>query len=132
MKTIVTRFTPGTELKSQLTKLARAHNITAGYIITCVGGMTEVICRMAGATPSKQDIRQYKGHFEIVSLVGTVSSNGCHLHISFADEQGKVVGGHLKEAIVDPTAELVLGIEEKLTFDRHLDHETGFKELRIS
>lgn len=132
MKTVVTRFTPGTELKSQIIKLAKAHGITAGYVVTCVGGLTEVICRMSGATPTKQDIRQFKGHFEIVSLVGTISTSGCHLHISFSDEQGKVFGGHLKEAIVDPTAELVLGVEENLTFNRQLDDQTGFKELRLS
>lgn len=132
MKTIVTRFTPDTELKSQIHKLATAHNISAGYVITCVGGLKSVICRMAGATPDKQDIREFNGNFEIVSLTGTVSANGCHLHLSFSDKQGKVQGGHLKEAIVDPTAELVIGVEENLNFNRQLDDQTGFKELTIS
>lgn len=132
MKTIVTRFKPGSELKSQIQKLAQAHRIQAGFIITCVGGLQYVVCRMAGATPQRQAIREFNGEFEIVSLVGTVSAGGCHVHISFSGRDGKVQGGHLKEAIVHTTAELVIGVEEHLTFERKLDKETGFKELFIS
>ena len=35
--------------------------------------------------------------FEIVSLAGTVSRHGAHLHMSLADYQGNVVGGHVME-----------------------------------
>lgn len=132
MKTIITRFKPGSELKSQIQKLVKAQRVQAGYIITCVGGLQYAVCRMAGATPNQQDIRTFSGEFEIVSLVGTVSTDGCHLHIAFSDRDGKVHGGHLKEAIVSPTAELVIGVEEHLTFERKRDEQTGFKELHIS
>lgn len=132
MKTLVTRLKPGAELRSQIEKLAEAHNIKAGYIITCVGGLSHVTCRMAGATPAKQDVRDFKAEYEIISLVGTVSTNGCHLHISFSDKAGKTLGGHLKSATINPTAEIVIGIEDSLTFSRKLDDETGFDELTVS
>lgn len=35
--------------------------------------------------------------FEIVSLTGTLSRHGAHLHIAIADFQGNVVGGHLMD-----------------------------------
>lgn len=34
---------------------------------------------------------ELEGHFEIVSLVGTISEYGSHIHISIADEEGKMV-----------------------------------------
>lgn len=38
----------------------------------------------------------FKGHFEIVSLVGTVDPDGQHhLHISISDADGNVFGGHV-------------------------------------
>lgn len=52
---------------------------------------------MAGAKPDQQDIRTMNDEYEIISLVGTVSVNGSHLHLSFSDKNGDVMGGHLKE-----------------------------------
>lgn len=87
---------------------------------------------MAGAKPDAQDIRTFKADFEIVSLVGTVSTNGTHLHMSFSDNEGTVRGGHLKEGtIVHPTAEIVIGIDEDVVMTREMDEETGFTELVV-
>lgn len=36
---------------------------------------------MAGVSPKKQDIRSTIARFEIVSLVGTISNNGLHIHL---------------------------------------------------
>lgn len=70
--------------------------------------------------------------FEVLSLVGTLSSDGLHLHASLGDEEGEVRGGHLIRAIVYTTAEIVIGDAPALTFSRDLDPRTGFKELAIS
>ncbi len=132
MKTYSFRLTPGDDLKLGIEKFTSRATIGAGYILTCVGSLTEVVIRLAGATPEKQDIRSYRGHFEIVSLVGTVSINGCHLHMSFSDEYGTVAGGHLKEgSVVGTTAEVVLGEDENVQYYRELDPETGFPELNV-
>lgn len=73
-----------------------------------------------------------QGPLEIVSLSGTLSSNGgCHLHASFSNEQGKVFGGHLIEMIVYTTAEIVIGECSAMVFERYLDSQTGFPELVI-
>ena len=70
--------------------------------------------------------------FEVVSLVGTLSPDGLHLHASLGDEEGEVRGGHLVRAIVHTTAEIVIGDAPALVFSRDLDPRTGFKELVIS
>jgi predicted DNA-binding protein with PD1-like motif len=133
MKTIIFRLKPGADLKSSIEATIKQHNVHAGFIITCVGGLTQAVVRMAGATPDSQDIRTFKDDFEIVSLVGTISVNGTHLHMSFSDNDGIVHGGHLKEGtIIHPTAEIVIGIDEDIQMNREFDQETGFDELVVS
>lgn len=70
--------------------------------------------------------------FELLSLVGTLSPDGVHLHVSLGDEEGAVCGGHLVRAIVHTTAEVVIGVASSLAFSREMDPSTGFKELVIS
>ena len=126
------RIKPGNDLKEELEKFVKAKNIQAGFIITCVGGLSQASMRMAGALPDRQDIRTYKGDFEITSLVGTLSVNGVHLHMAISDSEGKSFGGHLKEGtIIHPTAEVVIGEDESAIYTRELDEETGFPELEV-
>jgi predicted DNA-binding protein with PD1-like motif len=132
MKMLAIRLKPNQDLKTELEKIVDDNGITSGFIATCVGSLHQVTIRMAGAKPEKQDIRTLDGHFEIVSLVGTVSVSGTHLHISVSDQDGAVIGGHLKQgSLVTTTAEIVIGYDDAVTFDRVLDPETGFDELDI-
>jgi len=133
MKTIIFRLKPGADLKSSIEGVTKENAVKAGFIVTCVGGLEQATVRMAGAKPEAQDIRTFRGDFEIVSLVGTSSLNGTHLHMSFSDDEGIVRGGHLKEGtIIHPTAEIVIGINEYIEMKREMDEETGFTELVVS
>ena len=118
----VIRLKPGQEIRSELESLS----LKAGAIITCVGSLKSAKLRMADSST----IRELQEELEIVSLVGTLSPDGCHIHISLADKEGNVIGGHLKEGIVYTTAEIVLA-ELDTVFFRKLDPETGYKELFI-
>lgn len=132
MKLHAFRLKPTQDLKIEIEKYVRDHNIQAGFMVTCVAGLERATLRLAGATPEKQDIQIYPGPFEVVSLVGTVSTNGCHLHISLSDAEARVIGGHLKEgSMVYPTAEIIIGEDENSLYTRVLDPQTKFKEILI-
>ena len=132
MKIYTFRLRPGQGLKTEIERFVAKNNIQAGFIITCVAGLEQAVLRMAGAVPDRQDIRTYKGDYELTSLVGTVSTNGVHLHMSISDKEGQSFGGHLKEGtIICPTAEIVIGEDPSVTYTRELDEETGFSELKI-
>lgn len=132
MKVHTFRLKHGNDLKTEIEEFAKARHIKAGFIITCVGGLSQATMRMAGALPDSQDIRTYEGDFEITSLVGTVSVNGVHLHMAISDKEGQSVGGHLKEGtIIHLTAEIVIGEDETAMYARALDEETGFLELVV-
>jgi uncharacterized protein len=129
MKIFVLRLTPGQDLKPALKDFAAYHQIQAGFIVTAVGSFQQAALRFAGQKTSEILV----GKFEIVSLVGTVSINGMHLHGTIADSQGQTIGGHLGNGcLIYTTAEIVIGEAEHLIFSREIDQQTGFQELVIS
>lgn len=76
-------------------------------------------------------IKTYEGHYEIISLVGTISANG-HLHGSLSDKDGHVIGGHIVgDLFVYTTAEIVIGECSALKFKREHDYQSGYKELVV-
>jgi len=128
MRTFATRLRPGQDLNRELLDLAERERIHAGWVLTCVGSLSRVTLRLAGA--ERRLTRD--GTFEIVSLVGTISRGGGHLHLAASDEEGTTVGGHLLDGcVVRTTAEVVLGADERLVFDRRHDPETGYDELVV-
>ncbi len=128
MKHLTFRLQSGQFLKEEIE--ARAKDIEAGVLLSIVGALENANLRMAGATPNQQDVRSFDGPFEIVSGTGTISRDGCHLHISASDKEGKVIGGHLKNGCqVGTTVEVVIGILENISYKRAFDQGTGFKEL---
>lgn len=132
MKLHTLRLKPGQDLKQELQRFVNENDIRAGFVATCVGSLDAAILRMAGAEPNKQDVRKYTEKHEIVSLVGTLSKNGSHLHIAISDKEGHVIGGHLRDGyIISTTAEIVIGEIKTLVFKRLPDEETGFEELAI-
>ena len=122
------RLTQGTDLKAAIQAMVRQHGITAGSIASCVGCLTAINLRLAGANASLVS----QGSFEIVSIMGTLTAAHQHIHIAVADDKGLVVGGHLLDGnIVGSTAELIINSYSQLHFSRELDPTTGYTELLI-
>ncbi len=122
------RLKPGQQLKEEIQKLVTEKNIKAGWISTCAGSLTQYNIRFANELGASTAT----GHFEIVSLTGTVSINGSHLHIAISDSTGKTIGGHLMENnIIYTTAEIVILASDGLEFNREKDGNTLWEELQV-
>jgi uncharacterized protein len=122
------RLKPGDDLYAALQNFIVSEKVEAAFIITCVGSLTEVNIRYA----NQESSALLSGHFEILSLVGTLSVNGTHLHISVADGEGNCKGGHLmKGSKIYTTAEIVIGILPDVRYLRELDSTYGYKELVV-
>lgn len=129
MKTHCFRLQPGDDLKVQLAKICEQQNILAGCIVSSVGSLTQLHVRLAD---SKEFLKR-KEKFELISLNGTISINGIHLHMSVSDKNGHVLGGHLMDQnLIYTTCELVVLELPDFIFKRELDTQTTFKELEIS
>ena len=128
MKIYAYRLKPNQDLKASIENYVRENQIEAGVVLSSVGSLNCATLRLAD-----ESIKTFEQKFEIVSLIGTLSTEGCHLHISLADKDGNVIGGHMKEGCaIYTTAEIVLGEINDLIFTREDDSETGFKELVVN
>ena len=122
------RFSPGQDLKREIESIVRLNNIRAGWVMTCVGSLTQAHLRYANQPTGTLT----HGYFEIVSLVGTLSPDGVHLHMCVADGAGNTSGGHLLDQnLVYTTVELIVGVTKSHTFSREQDPSTGYKELVV-
>ena len=88
--------------------------VHAMSLISVVGSLVQTNIRYA----NQEGGTVLKGHFEIVSLVGTIDfqnttmenySGSGHIHIACANEQGVTIGGHaLSGNLVYTTAEITM------------------------
>ena len=80
------RFTKGMDLKEEIEKYSINNNIS-GVIISSVGCLNKLVIRLADG----ESILKKDGNFEIVSIMGTLSPKGVHIHISVSDENGNTI-----------------------------------------
>lgn len=129
MKVVPLRLQPGADLRRALETWMGEQSEQAGCVISAVGSLSVAQLRLAGATEAKA----IQGELEILSLSGTLSPDGAHLHIAISGSSGAVIGGHLcAGSLVRTTAELVIGLLPDWRFSRELDPATGYAELRIT
>lgn len=106
----------------------RHGSISAAFVLQGIGSLSVAQLRYAGL-PQPTELR---GDLEILTLAGSVSPDGAHLHMSVSDAQGRVSGGHVGAGcIVRTTAELLLALLPDHRYAREHDALTGFKELAI-
>lgn len=128
MQTHAIRLKPGEDLKQSIMKYVQEHNIKAGWLVTCAGSLSTYAIRFANQPNFVKD----SGHFEIVSLTGTVSVNGAHIHMSISDSTGKTIGGHVVDGnIIYTTAEIIIQESRNFVFTREKDNTTPWEELQI-
>ena len=129
MKVVPLRLQPGDDLRLALEAWMGAQQEQAVCVISAVGSLSLAQLRLAGASQATA----IRGELEILTLSGTLSADGAHLHIAIANSRGGVIGGHLcASSLVRTTAELVIGLLPEWRFRRELDPVTGHAELRIS
>jgi hypothetical protein len=123
------RLRPGQDLLDEIERFVTGNKIGAGCVLCSVGSLTHATLRLA----NRGNNSDYEGHFEIVSMTGTVSTNGSHLHISISDDGGKTIGGHLESGCkIYTTAEIVLVVFEDVIYKRELlDNDSGYAELVV-
>jgi predicted DNA-binding protein with PD1-like motif len=122
------RFAPGADLRAALAAVLADHGAEAGFVLQGIGSLSAAHIRLAG----KDSFLQLHGDLEILTLSGSLSVDGVHLHIAVADSDGHVTGGHMGPGcIVRTTAEVLAGLPPGYRFAREPDTQTGYPELVI-
>ena len=127
MKIYTFRLKPDQDLFDSIETFVVENKIEAGCVLSSVGSLTHATLRLA----NREYYNEYEGHFEIVSMTGTVSINGSHIHISISDGDGVTIGGHLVSGCkIYTTAEIVLAVFEDVVYQRELlENDSGYEEL---
>lgn len=127
MSMLPVRLLPGDDLRCALEAAMTAQGIEAAFVVSGIGSLDPALIRLAGAA---QPVR-LAGDLELLSLSGSIAVNGSHLHLSVADAQGRVTGGHAAYGcLVRTTAEVLLALLPEWRFSREPDAATGYAELR--
>jgi predicted DNA-binding protein with PD1-like motif/glutaredoxin len=96
---------PGSDLRASLEQLAVEQN-AAGFVLGVVGNLS----RVAFQCPGRSQPSVLEGDLEIITLQGTLSPQGVHLHLSLSDSDCQVWGGHLEHGtVVLKGADLLVG-----------------------
>ena len=128
MQMLPLRLNPGDDLRAAIEAALRTSGVQAGFVLQGIGSLSMAQLRYAGL-PQPTELR---GDLEILTLAGSVSPDGAHLHMSLSDAQGRVLGGHVSAGcIVRTTVELLLALLPGQRFSRPVDAQTGYPELRV-
>ena len=128
METLPLRLTPGQDLRAALQQALLDHGAQAAFVLQGIGSLSAAQLRLAGAG---QPI-ELRGDIEILTLAGTLSPDGAHLHMALADAQGRVYGGHVAAGcIVRTTAEVLVALLPGRRFAREPDAVSGYSELVV-
>jgi predicted DNA-binding protein with PD1-like motif len=115
-------------LRHALQSILSEHRVGAGFVLQGIGSLSTARIRFAGMDQATE----LHGDLEILTLAGSVSPDGAHLHIAVSDAQGRVLGGHVAPGcIVRTTAEILLALLPEHHFSREPDVESGWDELVV-
>lgn len=130
---IIVRIDKGEEILDSIKKISELESIKLASI-SALGAVGEFTVGVFKTSEKKYYSNGFKGDFEIVSLVGTISTMNdefySHLHMSCGDETGKVFGGHLNKAIVSATCEMVIDVIDGRV-DREFNEDIGLNLFKF-
>jgi len=116
-----------------LLKFLRDNHIKLGYFFG-LGALHRVELAHYALKTKKYSSKVLEGAFEIASLHGNIATlNGeeyIHAHIVVSDDEMNTFGGHLKEAVVGPTCEIIL-VEIDGEVEREFSGEIGLNLFKF-
>jgi hypothetical protein len=124
-------FHTGQEVIKGLHAFARKHDLVAGHV-TGIGALSGAVIGYFDPEKNSYLRRPESEQVELLSLTGNLALNDnepfFHVHVALGLRDGSARGGHLFEAVVRPTVELVLTSSPR-PLRRKIDHVTGLPLL---
>ena len=128
MQNYTFRLSPAQDLFDSIQVFVMKKHIQAGCVLSGMGSLRYASLRLADQTQNSE----YSGPFEIVSITGTLSIHGSHLHISIADGEGRTIGGHFESGCkIYTTAEIVIAVFDDVIYKREFAEDSGYEELAV-
>jgi len=133
-RTYVLVFDTGDEVKQGLLAFAGEHAITGAHL-TAIGAFENVVLGYFEWDKKDYEKIPINEQVELVSLVGNIATKDgksrLHAHAVVAKRDGTAHGGHLLEARVRPTLEVIL-TEIPKHLQRRTDERTGLALIDLA
>ncbi|NLJ31377.1 MAG: DNA-binding protein [Clostridiales bacterium] len=132
--TLMLRIDRGEEILACVTKACEQNGIRLAGI-SAIGAVDHAVVGLYRVEERAYHSHALDGEMELTSLTGNVTTKDgelyLHLHAVLADEQGHAFGGHLNEARVSGTCEMMIQILDG-TVGRSIDPKTGLNRWDFS
>jgi predicted DNA-binding protein with PD1-like motif len=124
-------FHTGQEVMRGLVAFAKKYDLVAGHV-TGIGAVSGAVIGYFDPQKNAYLRNQQNDQAELLSLTGNLALNDnapfFHIHVALGLRDGAARGGHLFEAMVRPTVELVLTSSTR-PVRRKVDRDTGLPLL---
>ena len=138
----IIKITPGENLTTRLLQFAHVADVRYAMIVSAVGSVKNVKLRgiKTGAklpiTIPRVTIHHIEGPLELLGLQGNIVPGESdlldfHFHIMMSKSNREVVGGHLYDAEVFATCEIVLTELDVAGVERHVSKVGGIPTIYI-
>ncbi|HEV7277482.1 MAG TPA: PPC domain-containing DNA-binding protein [Devosiaceae bacterium] len=134
LRTIAAIFESGDEVMAGIKALAREHRLN-GAQITAIGAFSEAVVTYFDWNEKDYLEIPVEEQVEVASLNGDIGVDesgepAIHIHLVLGRRDGSAIAGHLKEARVRPTLEVII-TEAPPHLTRRHDPETGLNLIRL-
>jgi predicted DNA-binding protein with PD1-like motif len=130
---LVVRIDKGEEILTVIRSLYQSHGIKLASI-SGIGAVSRANIGIFIQDTKEYRTKELTGSMEIVSMAGNISEmdGKCyiHCHITLTDENYQAWGGHLNEAVVGPTCEMVIDIIDGQV-DRKFNETVGLNLIKF-
>ncbi|HVR49895.1 MAG TPA: PPC domain-containing DNA-binding protein [Pseudorhodoferax sp.] len=113
-KTYALVLASGDEVATALMDFVKAHQVQAAHF-TAIGALRDVKVAWYDLERKAYKVMPIPGQVEALSVVGDVGMAGgqpaVHCHITVGLDDASARGGHLVQAVVSPTLEIMLTVE---------------------
>lgn len=123
------RLEKGEEIVSELERVLEDEEVSAGSFHG-IGAVSKATLGHYSLELKDYSEKELNQPLEIVSLQGTVSEDGIHPHVCLGTKGMETYGGHLVEAVVAATCEIIV-TPEPGSLDRYHDEGIGLDLLDI-
>lgn len=131
-RTFVVVFDSGDEVIDGLLACAREHDLSAAHF-TGIGAFRAATLGFFELDRKDYHEIEVEEQVEVLTLAGNIALHDgepkVHAHVVLGKREGSALGGHLLQAHVRPTLEVVL-TETPETLQREIDEATGLPLLR--
>lgn len=128
---IILKLDKGENVQDRIIEASEKYSVSSGTILWGVGMIRNLEIGYFNGKEYEKEV--YPDALEVVSFHGSIASNEprLHIHVSAAQRNHGVIGGHMFSGDADPLLEVHIQKLDGIKLERKLNESSGLKELYV-